>query len=488
MRGARIFIAALLTLPAVAVEAKELEVMGAASVPLAGGNPQDVKTKATQAAKRKAVMAAIDQILGPDASLNARVAPKIDAVLAQVPDTAVIDRKADRVENNYQVQLRIVLDDKTFRTLLSDQGVTIHTATVRASSVLAVMDEFLTTPRDLKAPVEELVEFRSSVGASFNDQSAAAAVASSKDADSSKSKTNVSVRTGRGSGSAAHQDEQASTSQKSLGVAIQRNVQAEVHDDQHYQKIIRYQPPNPKAEKVSQTYNALIGQLQDYDLRMVDNDLFRSRFFAKPITLDDMTSGDALAKYVGYARAEAKADFFMVGTSVIIDSGRNESTGEFLCSGLVTVKTFSTQSGESIASETVSEVASGIDPNGCAANVARKLAKIAGADIGARVQGYWTRRSTFGREYVLTLNGAGMTLGTRMAFSRAVKGLPGVENVTQRTSTDAVIELAVTYKGSEPLDQAVAGGLSSNAAFSTLDAISDGTHIQFCFGPCSAKK
>lgn len=488
MPGICVRVVAMLMLSTAVAEAKELEVMGDASVALTDGNPQDVKTKAMRAAKRKAVMAAIDQILGPNASLNAKVAPKVDAVVAQIPDTAVVDRKANRVENNYQVQLRLVIDDKTFRTLLSDQGIAIHTAAARASSMMAIMDEFVTTPRDLKAPLEELVEYRSSVGASMNDQSAAVATSKSSEVEASRSQGHANVNTMYGGGSAAHRNEQASASQSSSGVAVQKDVQAEVHNDQYYRKLVKYQPPNQKAEKVSQTYNAMVGQLQDYDLRMIDHDLFRSRFFAQPITLEDMTNGDALAKYVGYARTEAKADFFMVGTSVIIDSGRNPNTGEFVCSGLVSVKTFSTQSGESIASDTLSEVASGIDANACAANVAKKLAKVAGAHVGARVQDYWKRRATFGREYVLTLNGAGMALGTRMAFSKAIKGLPGVENVAQRTSTAALIELTVTYKGNDPLDQAVAEGLSSNTAFSTLDAVTDGTHIKFCMGPCAAAR
>lgn len=480
----RATLVALVLLSAAVAQAKEIEVLGEATVPLTEGHPQDVKAKATKAAKRKAVMAAIDRILGPDASLNPKVAPKVDAIVAQVPESAIIDRKASRVENNFRVELRLVLDDKTFRTLLSDQGVAINTAGTRASSLLAIMDEFVTSPRNINAPVEELVVYRSSVGSSYSDQSAAAATDSLSAVQVSKSKVAVAVSDHDGAAGAAHVSARATAVQSEKAAAAQNDVNAESHNDQFYQRLIRYQPSNAKAEKVSQTYNALIGQLQDYDLRLIDNDLFRSRFFAKPITLNDMTNGEALAKYVGYARAEAKADFFLVGTSVVIDSGKNEHTGEYNCSGLVTVKTYSTQSGESIASDTISETSSGIDPNGCAGNVARKLARIAGANIGARVQDYWKRRSTFGKDYVLTLSGAGMTLGMRVAFFKAIKGLAGMESVQQRTSTDSLIEVAVTYKGNDPIDQAVAESLSSNAAFSTLDAVSDGTHIQFCLGPC----
>jgi hypothetical protein len=481
-------VAVTLLLPVARAGAKEFTVQGEALVPVTSGNPQDIRTKATRAAKRKAVMGAIDQMLGPDASLNPKVAPKIDAIVAQVPDTAVVDQKATRIENNFQVQLRLVLDDKTFRTLLSDQGVAINTTVARGSSMLAIMDEFITTPRDLKVPLAELVEYKSSVGASASDRSSTAVASSSKSLEVSRSVGQAAVFTRGRAGAAAHRTDRGSAEQQTTVGVAQQNVQAETHDDQYYRRLVRYQPPNHSAQKVSQTYNALAGQLQDYDLRLITNNMFRSRYFARPVTLEDMGNGDALAKYVAYARAEAKADFFMVGTSVIIDDGRNPNTGQFSCNGLVSLETFSTQSGESIASGTKAEEASGMNANGCAANVAQKLARSAGAYIGSHVQDYWKRRATYGREYVLTLRGAGMTLGTRVAFAKAVKSLPGVEGTTQRTSNDSTIEMAVTYKGKDPLDQAVAEGLSAHPAFSSLDAVTDGTHIVFCFGPCRAQR
>lgn len=395
-----------LMLSVAAAEAKELDVRGLGSVAVTEGSPLDVKLKATREAKRNAVMAAMNRILGSDASHDPRVAAKIDAVVDQVADTTVVKLQGNRIENSYQVQIHMILDDKTFRTLLLEHGLA-NLAPLRANSVLAIMDEFVTTPRELKVQREEPVKF---------------------------------------------------------------------------------QPSRHTAEKLSKTYNALLGELQDYDLRIIDNDLFRSRFFADAITLEALANRDVLARYVGYARKEAKADFLLVGTSIIDDLGKDVNTGESKCSGQVSVKTFSTQSGESIASDMQSEVASGMDSDGCAANLASKLARVVGAEIGARIQDYWQRRITFGREYMLTLRSPGLALRTRMEFTKAIKGLPGVENVTPRYSTDTEIELTVTYKGRDALDQVVIQGLSGNPACPILDSVTDGTHIRFCSGRCTAQR
>lgn len=406
MKSSWVGIMVAFMLSTAAVEAKEIEVRGQAAVALTEGNPHDIRIRATREAKRDAVMTAMNRILGSDASNNPRVAAKLDTVVDQVADTAVVETRANRIENSYQVQLRMILDDKMFRTLLLEQGLA-NLEPLRVNSVLAIMDEFVSTSRKLSVPLAELGKF---------------------------------------------------------------------------------QPPKHQVEKLSKTYNALLGELQDYDLRMIDNDLFRSRFFSHAITLDDLANRDTLAKYMGYARKEAKADFLLLGRSVIVDLDRDENTGESKCTGQVSVKTFSTQSGESIASDMHSEVASGIDSDRCAANLASKLAMAVGAEIGSRIRDYWQRRVTFGREYLLTLRSPSLALKTRMEFTKALKRLPGVASVTQRYSTRTEIELTVTYRGRDPLDQVVMQGLAGTRVYSALDSVTDGTHIRFCFGACPAKR
>ncbi len=522
--------AALVLVPGLA-SAKELEVtaLGRAALTASQGQPVDPQTVRSQAlaeAKRKAIVTAIERVLGPDACKDPRVASKVPAIAEQVPDDRIIDQKGARAGDAYELTITLVVDDKAFRTLLSDAGVAVNTATARASSILAVMDEFITSPRDVKAPLEELEFFSSSKGESSHDRSRYSTASTSASAESRSRQAAVDAQvssrlsgserhdrsldaSGSGSGGRAavkagdrgsssveasttgslkgtESTASARTSSSSATASARLDQASENHDDQVYVKLKKFQPQGGAPEKTSQALNAFVGQLQDYDLRVLDNDLFKSKYFkSQPITIEQLQSSEALSKYVTFARADANADFFMVGTSIIIDQGRNPNTGGQECTGVVTLKTYATIDAESIASETFSEASAGLNLNDCAAAVGKKLAAVGGPIIGAKIQDYWKRRVAYGREYVLTLVGKGMTLGVRSAFARAVKAVPGVEGDVQRAASDKRIQIVVTYKGGDPLDQAVAEALSANPAFAALDGKTEGNQVVLCMGPCA---
>ena len=537
--------------------AKEIELNGRATVS-ASEDAQSIRAIATSAAKRQAVIAGLNRVIGPNASDDPKVAAKIQAIVDQINDSRIVDSKGSRIGSDYEMTLTLVVDDKEFRTLISDAGIAANTASTRSFAILAVMDEFLTTPKDLRAPLEELTEFHSEQGNSFKDKSINARSNKSAAASSSSSASSVDARaastvdarasssakangtynasldaSGKVSAAGSARDSEGSAAfgasregkvkakesaqysgEKASGASYQgssaeslkasnaqtassatsqsassvsaKNVASEEHDNVSYKKLVKYQPQNTSPEKTSQTYNALMGQLQDYDLRVVDNDLFRSKYFkAKPITIEQMQNSEELAKYVSFAKKDANADFFMVGTSIIIDQGRNSATGETECTGVATVKTYSTVNAESIASETISESAAGRNVNDCAGNLAKKLALVGGPIIGAKVQEYWKRRSTYGREFVLTLTGQSLPLMVKTSFTKTLKSVPGVEGNVQRAASDKELQIVVTYKGTDPLDQAVFEALSGNPIFASLDSKTEGNQILLCMGPCA---
>ncbi len=481
MLGMRAFFVCVALAAAVGVQAGEIQALGRASVPISK-DAAAVRATATAQARKAAVTAAVEKVLGPGASRDPRVGNKIGAVVAQVPDDAYVDVKSSSAAGEYQLQVTLVVDDKQFRTLLSDLGIATGTATARSASILAVMDEFITSAREVNAPLEELTAYRREAGASFSDQSRASA--SSSSSTSSHSSHSAHVDTWDGAGGDSHHGSDASSS--ASRTRVRNDVAAEQHDNEYYVRLVRFQPRSKTPEKASQTWNSIAGQLQDYDLRLLDNDVFRSRYFKdRPMTLDQLTQSAALAGYVKSAKAEVNADFFLVGTSVIIDAGRNGATGDVECNGVVSLKTYSTVDGESIASETISEVSSGRNLDDCAGNLAKKLGAITGPVIGARVQQYWKRRDTYGREFVLTLKGQSIPLRTRAAFAKAVKALPGVEGDTQRASDATMVQIVVTYKGADPLDQAMALQLGDSKDFDGLDSRTEGNQVTLCLGPCA---
>lgn len=534
-------LALALALALIPASAKDFEVNGRGSVPIASGNPQTVKALSFAAAKQNALLSGINRVNGPDSARDSRIADKLKAILDQVGDERFLNRHSQAVGDNYETSLTLSMDDKEFKTLLLDSGIAANATTARSFSILAVMDEFFTTPTDLKAPLEELEEFSHEKGKSFKDKSIAAKSDKQASASSSSSASSVDARAsssgkasgsydskfdasgrasmaagardgygsasiaGSSSGSVSARDKgefsgehksagsykeanastQASASASSAASLSAKNVASEDHDNVHYKKLIRYQPQNRGPEKTSLTYNAFKGQMQDYDLKVLDNDLFRSKYFKnKPITIEQMQQSEELAKYVAFARTDAKADFFMVGSSIIIDSGKNAATGDFVCTGVMTVKTYSTASGEDIASETTSETAAGINPNDCAAAVAKKMAATGGPVVSARVQEYWKRRNAYGREFVVTLQGSALPDSATRGLSKAIKAIDGVEKTTLRSQTDNEYQLVVVYKG-ESFKDALDDKLDTNPAFSNRRSRLESDQITICMTTCA---
>lgn len=529
--------------PLVPAGAADFEVSGRGGVAISSGNPQTVKALSLSVAKRNALEAGINRVNGPDSARDPKVADKLPALLDQISDERFFNRRSQSVGDQYETTLTLVMDDMEFKRLLSDAGIAANTTTARSFAILAVMDEFRRLPSDQRVPLEELEEFSSSKGKSFKDKSidlksskaASASAATSSSAvdarasasgkasgsydssiDAKRSATlDASARDGYGgqgsiSGSAsgslsardkgsfsAEQNRAASYKESNASSAASasassntalsaKNVYSEEHDDVRYKKLIKYQPQNRGPEQISMTYNAFKGRMQEYDLKVLDNDLFRSKYFKnKPITIEQMQKGEELAKYVGYARTDAKADFFLVGSSILIDGGTSSVTGEALCTGVMTVKIFSTISSEDIASDTTSETAAGRNADDCAANVAKKLAAVGGPIISARVQDYWKRRNTYGREYVITLQGAALPDSATRGLSKALKSVPGVEKATLRSQNETEYQMVVVYKG-ESLKDELDDKLDLNPLFAARHSRVDSDQILICMAACQA--
>lgn len=548
MKKAGIFLISSI-LATTAVSAEEFQIKGEVTLPIPAQNPQGIRSIAIKAAKRRAVINAINQVLGANMTDSPEVAAKIDEIAEQLSEDQIIDSRGEVIGTDFSQSITLSIDDKAFRVLVSDKGIAVNSAAVRASSILSIMDEYLTTERDLRAPLMELTEYSSSKGSSFSDKSSSGSFAKSASAASAKSasafyaagasaqKSNSAYdnrasgsasarQSGSISGSNSYGDRGAanfsgsasgkfdarnsgSSSSKSASAAVaagsassssasvktassgsmsKTNVASEDHDNVTYRHLVQYQPQATTPEKINQTQDAVTKELSTYDIRVIDNSQFRSKYFgSKGLSIEQMANSEELAKYVAFAKSEAKADFLMVGTSIIIDQGKNLAVNQTNCTGVATIKVFSTMDGENIASETVSEGGAGGSINECSANVAKKMAAIGGTSIGRQIQDYWKRRSMYGQEYVIALVGANLNLMTKMAFSKALAAVPGIENVARaRVNDDKRYEMTVTYKGGDPLDQATAMGLMSNPVFSALDSVSEGSSVTLCLGPCAA--
>jgi hypothetical protein len=251
---------------------------------------------------------------------------------------------------------------------------------------------------------------------------------------------------------------------------------------------VEYQPRNVGPDKQNYTLQAVLRQTARYDLAVRDADLFRSKYFTgKPLTLDEMTNSSELSRFSAAARDE-QTDYLMVGNTIILDNGKNAATGQFVCDGLLSLKTFSTEDGSAIAAEARSESASGNTPDQCRVNVANKMGNYAVGVVGHAISEYWKKRETYGREYSVVLRSlmGNLNENVKDSFSEAMESIQGLNSkVIERRSTRNELEVSLTYKGEKSLSRAIGSALKSQTSFAQSGRKVDGTKIVICLeGQC----
>lgn len=277
-------------------------------------------------------------------------------------------------------------------------------------------------------------------------------------------------------------DSSDSASSKKRSFDYGHFVSASEDEHEFFTNIKEYQPKNGIPDKQNFTLKSLQGAFQTYDIKILDNDRFRSKYFKDmAITIDKLENSEALDKYVKFARDEAKADFFSIGSSIIVDRGKNTNTDAFVCDGMVAVKVYSTVDSEAIASGALTESSSGNTPDQCRASVADKIGVELGNVIANKIQEYWKKRQMYGMEYIVVLTGEVPPM-IRIQFINNIKKVQGVSNVKQRTVEAGKYEFVIAYNGSEPLGDAIFTQIASSsiaATFSNYDYAVDSNQIKF---------
>jgi hypothetical protein len=206
-----------------AVHAMDIEARGVGSAAISG-DINSVRTTALRQAKRNAVLAALDKVVGAGTSRNPDVQSKLDDLVVQIGEDSFYSMTPSSADGQYEVSITLRMDDKALRTEISDLGLALNTNTTRNQPILVMMDEFYTTPTDLHAPLEELTEFRHDAGSHYNQKDAAASsshsafAASSKAAYAEKDQSAFAVKDASASNlSAAHDTQIAGAAQDGYG-------------------------------------------------------------------------------------------------------------------------------------------------------------------------------------------------------------------------------------------------------------------------------
>lgn len=449
-----------------------------------------VVSEAQENALKSALTILIDRTLGVNASSRPEIQSKFEDILSQ-SSTYILDQyfTGEVKDNNYIAKAYLTIDETEFRTLLSDLGVAINTQEVRAHSIMLVLDEFFARPSDLTKNVltKEVTTYKYGYKEKLKDNEKASSSSYARENVNSKNSNSYNVNSknrgnynmngsvgyadafgsggyaaaangrynnsysAKGASSGQYKYSAASGSKASYGHFIDYSK----NENEFFQNIKEYDVKSPKAENLNFTQPALQEAFSTYDIRALDNDIFKSKYFkGKPITSDKLSNSAELAAYVEAARKDAKADFFAIGVSYITDNGKNANTGRNTCDGNVFVKVYSTVDGEVIAAGTFTETASGNSADQARSAVAQKIGNELGEVLSKKIQDYWKRRTMYGSEYIVQIKGSFLPV-ERIAINKAIQNVNGIKNVNLRMSDSAQTEFTINYSGQDSAADAI---------------------------------
>jgi len=464
-----------------------------------------VKASAKKEAIRKAVSSALVEILGADASKQPNIQEKFTEIIAQINQFKTDEEIITDTEGpEYVVTYNLKFDNQKFRKLISNLGIAVNTNAVRSSAILVLMDEYFTTPTDMKAPLEEVVTYSKDKSATYKEGALDKSYDKSSDSSNYQNDTSVDASARRkssgavgysngygegyasasssGSASLSAKDKSSGAQQSSSasGAESSSYVDASQNDKEFFQKIVKYQPKSAAPEKQNGTLTALYHEFGEADIKSLDNDIFKSKYFGnKPISLEQLTNTAELAKYAVAAHEDQKADYFAIGTTIIVDKGLSAITGKHTCDGTIVMKVYATSgSAENISAGTLNESASGDSSDQCKGNIGKKLGEEFGKILSAQIQDYYKNRQMYGKEYIVQLLGT-YSIGQRNQFLKTVTKMDGIKNIKNRSGKNGVFEYVVTYVGDD-IQSAITGDDKLLNDLKVVDAKLEGTQLAMC--------
>lgn len=483
--------------------AEIVSVIGVGKSPIIKKDQNLTRNTASELAKAEAVSALIIKINGMQSLSEAKLL--LPQIINQVNPVyfSNLGSQTD-VENNLVTRVSLEIDDKEFRTILNDYGLSKKNS--RTSPIIIVMDEYFGVPRDNTKPVKEFTSYFNDQSYSYDEKAAYSsrekANASSKISASSQGRSSSGYvggyDNGYGSGayaaggSASHNNKASSSTSANYNASEDASYsQKERQNDiQSFVKYVEYQTPSVVPEKFNQTLNSIAQNATKYDLRLMDSDLFRSKYLkGRSMTIQQLLSDAELAKFAAAAR-EAKADWFMAGSSNIFDRGRSSTTGQYVCDGAVTFKVYSVDDATLMSGETRTESASGATADACRTNVAAKLGELAVSNVAPQILNYAKNRSMYGKEITIFVKSITNNVSTRLGddLYEALDHISGVENINIRSQDGKLVEITMGYKSDKPLTVELNKALRQvNQTLASAERIQQGNTITLCIGGSQCK-
>lgn len=484
------------------VHAEMMKANGEATVAINKKDPTATRNQAFNLAKADAVTTFIKKINGPQAFQDAE--PHLADIVKQVDNSYVFNRGSQSTKSDLTTSVSIEMDEQEFRNILNDYGLSKKNS--RTSPIMIVMDEYFGIPRDNSKPVKEFTSFFSDRSYSYNEKASYDAKESARASESSAYSSKGRSASGSGyaygnyygagagasSRSASHNNSAKASSSASYNASesARYNQSERQNDIQSFVNYVEYQTPATKPERENQTLDSISRAASKYDLRLMDSDLFRSRYLkGKSMSIQQLLGDAELAKLATAARQE-KADWFMVGSSHIYDRGRSSTTGQFVCDGAVSFKIYSVDDGTLMGGDTRTESATAATTDSCRTNVARKLGEMTLSEIGPQILAYSKNRSMYGKEITIFVKSVSGSVPTRLGDDLyvALDELKGAENIEIRTQDGKLVEMTMIYKNDKPLTAELARSLRNvSPMLSAAERIQVGNTLTLCIGGTQCK-
>ncbi|ENU81138.1 hypothetical protein F975_00999 [Acinetobacter sp. ANC 3789] len=502
MNRSFLLIASFLLLSSVAVHAEIIKTIGEGKALIIKKDQNLTRNQALNNAREDAVTAMIIKINGPQSLADAK--PFLSQIVKQVDPSYYVNLGSQTdAEQNLVTRISLEMDDQEFRSILNDYGLSKKNS--RTSPIMVVMDEYFGVPRDNSKPVKEFTAYYNDQSYKHNEdakyKSNESASASSKESASSRSRASsgyagaydnyygAGAYAGGSSRSNSNKYAAASSSKYNASESASYSQNEQQNDIQSFVRYVEYQTPSTQPESVNQTLNSIAQNAAKYDLRLMDSDLFRSKYLkGRHMSVQQLLSDSELAKFAAAARQE-KADWFMAGSSNIFDRGRSPVTGQYACDGAVSFKVYSVDDATLMTGETRTESASGATAEACRTNVAAKLGQLALSTIGPQILNYSKNRSMYGKDMTIFVKSTSNNVSTRLGDDLfvALEDIQGADNINIRTQDGHLVEITMTYKGNKPITVELAKALRSSPVLAAAERKQEGNTLTLCIGGTQCK-
>lgn len=444
----------------------------------------------------------------------------------QIPSSNILSREGEVVKlpgekiATYKLAIDVDIDGGWLTQRIKDQNIRLPSqqAGGAGAQLMLVLDSFVGVATDSEKPQHEVTEFSSQKGASFSDTSSSAYSEKERSAASQSDKSAASGRassaagysgrygssagSSRVSGSSASSSRSASAYSHTINAAEKNNVQAEVHDDVYYRREVTYQGGIGKSGPANAAANAFGGALRAYGISTNPPTTALNQF--KVERFKQLQDGP-WQEFLSFSKNRGN-NYILGGELILTNNGKDQNSGQFLCSGNISVAGFSSasSSNEGIANGYKQASSSGQSEQDCQNRLSEMLAGLLAAEIGPQIQDNWrdraralqdtvslqNRLATEGGEYNLTIRSSAIDFQTKRMIVDALNSLDSIRKpYVQISQNQTELAYRVNYKSfdGQDLGMTLLGALvDRNAAFGTSPMpMLSGQSVTVCLLTCN---